>query len=117
MTSRNDASGPACPRPSPVTPGADDRAVSPSRRTIGIGLVLLLLTGTLAIGHAIKAPCVHGDWSDGRPFTWLCHTDIIPALAVPVLHAWVDYPFRTLAVSVLAGLLLSTRGTKRQASF
>lgn len=39
------------------------------------------------------------------------------ALAVPVLHAWVDYPFRTLAVSVLAGLLLSTRGTKRQASF
>ena len=86
MTSRNDASGPAGPRPSPVTPGADDRAVSPSRRTIGIGAVFLLLAGTLAIGHAIKTPCVHGDWSDGRPFTWLCHTDIIPLLGNEQLY-------------------------------
>ncbi|UHQ18460.1 O-antigen ligase family protein [Lysobacter sp. KIS68-7] len=37
------------------------------------------------------------------------------ALAVPLVHAWVDYSLRTLAVSVLAGLLLSYRGGGRQA--
>ena len=69
------------------SPGCGARPPGPPRiitgvraptRSIGIGAVFLLLAGTLAIGHAIKAPCVHGDWSDGRPFTWLCHTDIIP---------------------------------------
>ena len=49
-----------------------------STRAIGIGVVFLCVAGTLAIGHAIKVPCSHGDWSDGRPYTWLCHTDIIP---------------------------------------
>jgi O-antigen ligase len=39
------------------------------------------------------------------------------ALSVPLLHAWVDYPMRTLAVSVLAGLLLACRGSVRQAGF
>ena len=48
--------------------------------------MFLLVAGTLAIGHAIKAPCVHGDWSDGRPFTWLCHTDIIPLLGNEQLY-------------------------------
>ncbi|KGQ20247.1 O-antigen polymerase [Lysobacter dokdonensis DS-58] len=38
------------------------------------------------------------------------------ALAVPLLHAWVDYPLRTLAVSVMAGLLLSLGGAERQVS-
>jgi uncharacterized membrane protein len=52
--------------------------VPASKRAIGVGVVFLCVAGTLAIGHAIKAPCVHGDWSDGRPYTWLCHTDIIP---------------------------------------
>jgi hypothetical protein len=42
---------------------------------------------------------------------------IVIALAVPLLHAWVDYPLRTMTVSVMAGLLLSIRGTERQASF
>jgi uncharacterized membrane protein len=60
--------------------GEDNHAVSPARRTIGIGVVLLCVAATLAVGHALKAPCVHGDWSDGRPFTYLCHTDIIPLL-------------------------------------
>jgi hypothetical protein len=58
----------------------DNRAVSPAGRTIGIGVVLLCVAATLAVGHALKASCVHGDWSDGRPFTYLCHTDIIPLL-------------------------------------
>jgi uncharacterized membrane protein len=53
---------------------------------MGIGLVFVLLAGTLVVGHAIKAPCVHGDWSDGRPFTWLCHTDIIPLLGNEQLY-------------------------------
>ena len=39
------------------------------------------------------------------------------ALSVPLLHAWVDYPMRTLAVSVLAGVLLACRGRARQAGF
>jgi glycosyl transferase family 87 len=82
----HDTSEPAGPHPSPRTPGEDGRAAPATRRTIGIGVVLLLLTGTLAIGHAIKAPCVHGDWSDGRPFTWLCHTDIIPLIGNEQLY-------------------------------
>ena len=57
-----------------------------SKRAIGIGVVFLCVAGTLAIGHAIKAPCVHGDWSDGRPYTWLCHTDIIPLLGNEQLY-------------------------------
>jgi uncharacterized membrane protein len=60
--------------------------VPASTRTIGIGVVFLLLAGTLAIGHAIKSPCVHGDWSDGRPYTRLCHTDIIPLLGNEQLY-------------------------------
>ena len=38
------------------------------------------------------------------------------ALAVPLLHACVDYSLRTLAVAVLAGVLLSYRGGGRQAT-
>jgi uncharacterized membrane protein len=66
---------------------ADDNHEMPAHiRTIGIGVTFLLVAGTLAIGHAIKAPCVHGDWSDGRPYTWLCHTDIIPLLGNEQLY-------------------------------
>ena len=54
--------------------------MSPAKRSIGIGVVFLCVAGTLAVGHALKGPCVHGDWSDGRPYTRLCHTDIIPLL-------------------------------------
>jgi uncharacterized membrane protein len=44
-------------------------------------MVFLLLAGTLALGHALKAPCVSGDWADGRQYTRLCYTDIGPLLA------------------------------------
>ena len=47
------------------------------KRTIGLGLLFALLAGTLAIGHAIKAPCVWESWDDGRPFKYLCYTDMI----------------------------------------
>ena len=62
-------------------PGRDNHGVRcPHRtsRTIGIGAVFLLLAGTLAVGFAIKAPCVLRDWSDGRPFTSAAHTDHRP---------------------------------------
>jgi uncharacterized membrane protein len=53
---------------------------SNARRRIGLGLVFACLTGTLAIGLVVKAPCAGGDWSDGRQYTRLCYTDIVPLL-------------------------------------
>ena len=50
----------------------------PPGRPSGSGSCCSCVAGTLAVGHALKSPCAHGDWSDGRPFTCLCHTDIIP---------------------------------------
>jgi uncharacterized membrane protein len=47
------------------------------KRTFGLGLLFALLTGTLTVGHAIKAPCVSEDWSDGRPYRYLCYTDMV----------------------------------------
>ncbi len=49
-----------------------------ARRRIGLGMIFLLLAGTLAVGHAVKAPCVSGRWDDGRQYTRLCYTDIVP---------------------------------------
>ena len=43
-------------------------------------MVFLLLAGTLALGHALKAPCASGEWGDGRQYTRLCYTDIGPLL-------------------------------------
>jgi uncharacterized membrane protein len=51
--------------------------VPASTRTIGIGVVFLLVAGTLAVGMAFKFPCVVGDWNDGRPFTLGCYTDLV----------------------------------------
>ena len=53
---RYDAGEPAGPRPSSRTPGGDNRAVPASTRTIGIGVVFLLVAGTLAVGLAFKFP-------------------------------------------------------------
>jgi uncharacterized membrane protein len=52
---------------------------------IGLGLVVALVAGTLAIGHAIKAPCAGGEWADGRQYTRLCYTDIVPLLGTEQL--------------------------------
>jgi len=51
--------------------------VPASTRTIGIGVVFLLVAGTLAVGLAFKFPCVVDDWNDGRPFTRGCYTDLV----------------------------------------
>ena len=46
-------------------------------RAPSLALVLVLLAGTLGVGMAIKQPCVTGPW-DGRQYTHLCYTDLIP---------------------------------------
>ena len=51
--------------------------MSASTKPIGIGLVFLLVAGTLAVGLAFRWPCVVGDWNDGRPFTRGCYTDLV----------------------------------------
>jgi Glycosyltransferase family 87 len=72
--------------PDAVEPRLDQKIAGTSRpyviglRAAGLGTIFLTLAGTLAVGHFIKAPCVHGDWSDGRPFTRLCSTDIVQLL-------------------------------------
>ncbi|MCI0634954.1 MAG: glycosyltransferase 87 family protein [Actinobacteria bacterium] len=54
-------------------------------RTIGLGIVFLVLLGTLTIGQAIKAPCVSGDWEDGRQYTRLCYSDVVHQLGTEQL--------------------------------
>ena len=54
-------------------------------RTIGLGIVFLVLLGTLAIGHALKAPCVSGDWEDGRQYSRLCYSDVVHQLGTEQL--------------------------------
>jgi hypothetical protein len=39
---------------------------------------------------------------------------IAVAFAVPILHSLVDYPLRTLALLVVAGLLFSSGGVRGQ---
>jgi len=54
-------------------------------RTIGLGMVFVVLAGTLMVGHAIKAPCVSGVWDDGRQYTRLCYSDIVHQLGTEQL--------------------------------
>ena len=56
-----------------------------ARRRIGLGVVFACLTGTLALGLAVKAPCASGDWGDGRQYTRLCYSDIVPLLGTEQL--------------------------------
>lgn len=54
-------------------------------RRLGLGVVFICLAGTLTLGLVQKAPCLTGDWGDGRQYTRLCYTDIIPLLATEQL--------------------------------
>jgi uncharacterized membrane protein len=60
-------------------------AVRTAARRIGLGTVFVCLTATLALGLAQKSPCVGGDWGDGRQYTRLCYTDIVPLLGTEQL--------------------------------
>jgi uncharacterized membrane protein len=60
---------------------------STAARRFGLGVVFLCLTGTLTLGLLQKSPCLPGDWGDGRQYTRLCYTDVIPLLATEQLTA------------------------------
>jgi uncharacterized membrane protein len=49
-----------------------------ARAAGGLTLVLIVLATTLVIGAAIRQPCASGDWADGRQYSRLCYTDIVP---------------------------------------
>lgn len=57
----------------------------PGPRPVSLGLVLLVLAGTLMLGAAAKLPCASGDWVDGRQYRFLCYTDIVPLLGTEQL--------------------------------
>lgn len=61
------------------------RSVPAATRRIGLGMVFLCLGATLALGLAEKSPCIGNDWSDGRQYTRLCYTDIVPLLGTEQL--------------------------------
>jgi uncharacterized membrane protein len=54
-------------------------------RRFGLGMVFVCLTATLTLGLVEKAPCIRGDWGDGRQYTRLCYTDIVPLLGTEQL--------------------------------
>lgn len=60
--------------------GPDPRPAGATRAgaTVTLGLVLMCLAATLAVGAIHKAPCAGGDWGDGRQYRLLCYTDIVP---------------------------------------
>jgi uncharacterized membrane protein len=61
------------------------RPVPTATRRIGLGMVFVCLSGTLALGLVQKAPCGSGHWEDGRQYTRLCYTDIVPLLGTEQL--------------------------------
>jgi uncharacterized membrane protein len=56
-----------------------------ARATVGLGLVLVCVIGTMTVGAFAKSPCASGDWADGRQYTWLCYSDIVPLLGTEQL--------------------------------
>ncbi|HEY6568035.1 MAG TPA: hypothetical protein VI341_11025, partial [Actinomycetota bacterium] len=64
-------------------PDADPTPEGPRRAAragVGLGVVLVCVIGTMSLGVATKSPCASGNWSDGRQYTWLCYSDIVPLL-------------------------------------
>jgi uncharacterized membrane protein len=57
-----------------------------AKRPAGLGLVLVCLAATLALGAGLKAPCAPGGsmW-DGRQYTHYCYSDIVPLLGTEQL--------------------------------
>ena len=57
-----------------------------AKRPIGLGVVLMCLATTLALGAALKAPCASGgEMWDGRQYTHFCYSDIVPLLGAEQL--------------------------------
>jgi uncharacterized membrane protein len=59
--------------------------VSTAARRIGLGTVFVCLAATLTLSLAQKSPCMEGDWADGRQYTRLCYTDVVPLLGAQQL--------------------------------
>jgi uncharacterized membrane protein len=72
-------------------------------RPVGLTLIGVALLSTLALGFALKAPCMFGDRSDGRAYLHYCYTDIAPLFEarqldqheLPYLQAGNEYPVLT----------------------
>lgn len=60
--------------------------MEPARRTVSLGVVLVTVFVTMAIGTATKAPCASGDWDDLRQYRLLCYTDVVPLLGTEQLR-------------------------------
>ena len=56
------------------------RAVKHAGRAVSLTVVVACAAGTMALGTAFKSPCAGGDWSDGRQYTRLCYSDVVPLL-------------------------------------
>jgi hypothetical protein len=91
-------------------------------RPIGLGLILLCLSGTFVAGALSKGPCASGAW-DGQQYRVLCYTDIVPLLGteqlsggrLPFLEPCVqtgancdEYPVLTMYVMRMAGWVSDT---------
>jgi len=80
---------------------ADNHRVPERRRTLVLVLAATVLT--LGLGLLLKLPCAGGDWSDGRQYTRLCYSDIVPLYGLrglaegqtPYLEADNEYPVLT----------------------
>ena len=133
MTSPPVARGPLDPAADgrrPFLPSRDDPVVRVASGAIGgpwgrhgaVGLrrfwtplrVLLALTLlTLAFAWLQKSPCQDGAWTEGKQYTHLCYSDVIPLYfteklnegAVPYVDQAVEYPVLTGAFMGLSALL------------
>ena len=61
---------------------ADNPAVAERAPTRGLALVLAATFITLALGWALRAPCL-GSWADGRQYNRLCYSDIAALYSSP----------------------------------
>jgi uncharacterized membrane protein len=68
-----------------VPPAATIRRVKHATRAISLGVVLVCVVGTMAVGTALKSHCAGGDYSDGRQYRDLCYSDIVPLLSTEQL--------------------------------
>ncbi len=57
-----------------------------ARPAVSLAVVLGCVVGTMALGIALKAPCSAGSWGDGRQYTFLCYSDIVPLLGTEQLE-------------------------------
>jgi len=60
------------------------RRVKHATRAVSLSVVLLCVTGTMAVGTALKYRCAGGDY-DGRQYRGLCYSDIVPLLGTEQL--------------------------------